>query len=448
MGEDGAMRSLSRFGERLGPLQEREFRLLWIGQSTSAVGDSLIPVAIAFAVLRIGGSATAIGLVLAAFTLPRVVLILVGGVWADRMPRQLVMVAADVVRGATELVVPALLISGGAQLWQMIAGAAVLGAASAFFVPAATGLIPQTVSADRLQQGNALMSLSRSATGILGPSISGILVATVGPGWVFVIDAATYGASAISLSLLRIQRVATAAVRQGFLAELASGWREVASRRWLLAAILTFGFANVAMGPVYVLGPVIANQRLGGAAAWGLIVTAMGVGGLLGGLLALRWRPHRPLATGFAIGVAFSFPMFGLAPPLPLPFIMLAGLLALLAIELGNTWWYTVLQQQIPATALSRVSSYDWLASIAFQPVGFAVTGPIAALPGVGVSATLVGAGVLSLAANLGVLTIPDVRNLKWTRHEPAAEALRPGVAEGHTAGPRAGPVELEEPEP
>src|SRR5205814_4577359 len=189
-----------------------------------------------------------------------------------------------------------------------------------------------------------------------------------------------------SLAFLRIRRSATAAVRQGFLAELVSGWQEVASRRWLLAAILTFGFSNVAMGPVYVLGPVIANQRLGGAAAWGLIVTAMGVGGLLGGLIALRWRPSRPLAMGFAISVAFSFPMFALAPPLPLPLIMLAGLLALMAIELGNTWRYTVLQQQVPPTSLSRVSSYDWLASIAVHPIGFAITRPIAAVPALAAS--------------------------------------------------------------
>src|SRR5204863_10060678 len=224
--------------------------------------------------------------------------------------------------------------------------------------------------------------------------------------------AGTYAASAVSLALLRVRRLVTAEVREGFLAELASGWREVTSRRWLVAAILTFGFSNVAMGPVYVLGPVIANERLGGAPGWGLIVTAMGVGGLLGGLLALRWRPRRPLLAGFGIGVAFSFPMFALAPPLPVPLIMLAGLLALMAIELGITRWYTVLQQQIPANALSRVSSYEWLASSAFQPNGLAITGPIAALPTVDVSATLVGAGILSLAAILGVLTTHALRNL------------------------------------
>lgn len=435
------MRLPSRFRERLGPLQEREFRLLWIGQSTSGIGDSLIPVAIAFAVLHIGGSATAIGLVLASFTLPRVILILVGGVWADRLPRQLVMIAADVVRGVTELVIAALLISGLAQLWEMTAGAALIGAAGAFFAPAVTGLIPQTASPGRLQQANALMSLSRSSSGILGPSVAGILVVTVGPGWVFVIDAATYAASAVSLSLLRLRTSVTPEARRGFLAEVAAGWHEVASRRWLLAAILTFGISNVAMGPVYVLGPVIANERLGGAASWGLIVTAMGIGGLLGGLAALRWRPHRPLFTGFGIGVAFSFPMFALAPPMPLPLIMLAGLLALMAIELGNTWWYTVLQQRIPATALSRVSSYDWLASSAFQPIGFAITGPIAALPAVGVSATLVGAGLLSLASNLGVLTVRELRNLTWMQRETEEEGGRAPVAQG----PLVGPVELEE---
>ncbi|MDP9269569.1 MAG: MFS transporter [Chloroflexota bacterium] len=430
------MRLPKRIAERLGPLDEGPFRLLWLGQTTSAIGDSLIPVAIAFAVLPLGG-ATAVGLVLASFTLPRVILILVGGVWADRLPRQLVMVAADVIRGAVELALAFLLLSGVAQLWELAAGAALIGAASAFFVPASTGLTPQTISPGRLQQGNALISLSRSATGIIGPSVSGLLVAAVGPGWVFVIDAATYGASAVSLVALRIVHSVTPEARQGFLAELAGGWREVVSRRWLTAAIVTFGFSNVAMAPFYVLGPAIANDRLGGAAGWGLIVTAMGLGGLLGGLVALRWKPSRPLAAGFLLGLSFSLPMLALAPPLPVAFIMLAGLLSLAAVELGNTWWYTVLQQRIPPQALSRVSSYDWLASIVFQPIGFSIAGPIAAL--VSAPVTLVGAALLSLGANLTVLTVRDVRKLGWVEHAPASAASLP-----QAEGPMAGPIELD----
>ena len=239
--------------ERLGPLREPQFRLLWIGQTTSAVGDSLIPLAIAFAVLRLGGSATGIGLVLAAFTVPRVLLILVGGVWADRFPRQLVMVVSDVIRGVVHVILAILLLVGGAQFWHLVVGTAVIGGASAFFVPASTGLIPQTVSAERLQQGNALMSLSRSASNVFGPAVSGLLVATIGPGWVFAADAMTFAVSAASLLALRLPSQPSNAGGPGFLAELAGGWREVVSRRWLLASIITFGFSNVAMAPIFLL---------------------------------------------------------------------------------------------------------------------------------------------------------------------------------------------------
>jgi MFS family permease len=438
IGEDDRMRLPRGIAERLGPLQERQFRLLWIGQTASAVGDSLIPVAIAFAVLRLGGSAAGIGLVLAAFTLPRVLLILVGGVWADRLPRQLVMVGSDVVRGTVEVVFAVLLLSGTAQLWHLVLGAAVIGAASAFFVPASSGLIPQTLSSARLQQGNALMSLSRSATGIIGPSVSGLLVATIGPGWVFAVDAATFALSAISLLTLRMPIDPRPREHSGFLAELAGGWREVVSRRWLLAAIVTFGFSNVSQAPIFVLGPVIAQQRLGGAANWGLIVTSLGVGGLLGGLIALRWKPRHPLATGFLLGITFSLPLLALAPPLAVPLIMVAGVLSLASAELTNTWWYTALQQHVPPQALSRVSSYDWLASIIFQPIGFAIAGPVALL--IGAPATLIGAAILCLSANLGALTIPAVRQLTWAESGPT-KTPPPGE---RAEGPIAGPIELD----
>ena len=386
------------FSERLGPLREPQFRLLWIGQTTSAVGDSLIPLAIAFAVLHLGGSATGIGLVLAAFSLPRVLLILVGGVWADRLPRQLVMLSSDVVRGGVEVVFAVLLLTGGAQLWHLVVGAAVIGAASAFFFPASTGLIPQTLSAERLQQGNALMSVSRSASFIIGPSISGLLVATIGPGWVFAVDAGTFAISAASLLALRLPSHAEGSGGESFLAALAGGWREVVSRRWLLASIITFGFSNVAMAPFFVLGPVIAQERLGGPAAWGLIVTALGIGGLVGAVVALRWKPRHPLAAAFALGTAFSLPMFALAPPLVLPVIMVAAATQSALVDLTNAWWYTVMQEHVPSDALSRVSSYDWLASIVFQPIGFSVAGPIAIL--IGAPATLIGAAILSIGSN------------------------------------------------
>jgi len=424
--------------ERLGPLREPQFRLLWIGQTTSAVGDSLIPLAIAFAVLRLGGSATGIGLVLAAFTVPRVLLILVGGVWADRFPRQLVMVVSDVIRGVVHVILAILLLVGGAQFWHLVVGTAVIGGASAFFVPASTGLIPQTVSAERLQQGNALMSLSRSATNVFGPAVSGLLVATIGPGWVFAADAVTFAVSAASLLALRLPSQPTNVGGPGFLAELAGGWQEVVSRRWLLASIITFGFSNVAMAPIFVLGPVIAQEKLGGPAAWGLIATGLGVGGVLGALVALRWKPRRPLATSFSLALAFSLPMLALAPPLPLPFIVLAAAASSGVVDLTNTWWYTTMQQHVPPQALSRVSSYDWLASIVFQPIGFSAVGPIALA--LGAPATLLGAAILSAGSNLAVLTIPAVRQLTW-KERPRDE---PPETPARTEGPIGGPIELD----
>ena len=421
---------------RLGPLNDAPFRLLWVGQATSAVGDALIPVAIVFAVLQLGGGAGGIGLVLTAFSVPRLVFILAGGVWADRLPRQRVMLAADIVRGLIELGMAALLLSGTAQLWQLAAGAAVVGAASAFFVPAASGLMPQVLRSEHLQQGNALMSLSRSATGIIGPSVSGLLVATVGVGWVFIIDAATFAVSAFSLLRLHVPRMPATAPRLPFMAELAAGWREVTSRRWLITAIATFGVSNVCQGPFFVLGPVVANESLGGPTSWGLIATAQATGALLGGVVALRWRPAHPLAAGFLLGPVFFVPLLLLAGPAPVPFLMLAALASLAVAELTNTWWYTVLQQQIPEQSLSRVSSYDWLVSLIFQPVGFAVVGPVAAV--IGTTTTLVGAAALGVSANLGTLLSASIRHMGWRTTAPSRAHGAPAE------GPMAGPIELD----
>lgn len=396
----------------LGALGERQFRLLWIGQTASAAGDALIPVAIAFAVLRIGGSAFDLGIVFSAFTVAHVALVLAGGVWADRLPRQLVMVACDVVRGVGEIVLAILLISGSAEIWHLAVGAAVIGAASAFFLPASTGLVPQTVSPGRLQQANALMSLSRNATGIFGPPIAGLVIALFGTGAIFLIDAVTFAVSAVSLMLLRLEPTEARPTQEPFLAELAAGWREVTSRPWILAAICTFGITNLAGSPFYILGAVVADEKLGGPAAWGIILTGSGIGGLIGGLLALRLRPKRPLFVGFLISSATSLPLIALVGPLPVLLIAGCSLVSLVAIELANTWWFTMLQQHVPEHARSRVSSYDWLVSLVFQPLGFILAGPLA--EEFGLPATLLGAAGLVLAGNLGVLLVRAVREVRW----------------------------------
>jgi predicted MFS family arabinose efflux permease len=415
----------------LGPLGEPQFRLLWIGQSASAVGDGLTFLAIAFAVLHIGGKATDLGLVFAAFFAAYISFVLIGGVWADRLPRQLVMVAADVVRGIVQGIIGLLLLSGEAQVWQLAIGVAVYGAASAFFQPASTGLIPQTVSAGKLQQANALMSISRKGGSILGPPISGLIVALAGPAVVFMVDAATFGISAVSLLFLRPIPSASAEKRQPFLAELAGGWREVIARPWIGAALVAFGISNASGAAFFILGPVIAEARLGGAEAWGLILTGGAIGGVTGGLLALRLRPRRPLLVGFAVMSLVALQPLALIGPAPVLLIAGAMLLGFGVGELTNTWWFTLLQQHVPAHARSRVSSYDSLVSFIFQPIGFLAVGPIG--QAIGFTPTLVGAASLLLLTWITVTLLPSVRQVSWVDH--AETANPPDSSQGAAPG-------------
>jgi MFS family permease len=426
----GFMRGLR---SNVAALEERNFRLLWLGQTGSTVGDGLSFVAIAFAVLEIGGTATDIGIVFAAFFLPNVVFLLVGGVWADRLPRNYVMLTSDGIRAVVQIGLALLLFSGSAQVWHIVIAVALHGTASAFFVPAATGLMPQVVSPDRLQQANALMTISRSGAFVIGPAVSGLLVAAGGPGVVFAVDAVTYMFSMVTLALLRIERTLATVVRDSFLSELAHGWREVRSRDWLIGSLVVFGVSNMAMGSFMVLGPVIFDRELGGAATWGLVMTVGALGALLGGGVALRWKPARPLAVGFALMLIGATRTLSLIPPLPVLAIAVAALATLVAISISNTLWETVLQQRIPQESLSRVSSYDWMVSLAFQPIAFVVVGPLADT--IGEVPTLLLASAIGLAANFGALLVPSIRNMRRLETDLATDAAGESPAPITTGG-------------
>jgi MFS family permease len=410
---------------RLGPLRERPFRLLWLGRTGSAVGDSLITVALAFAVLRIGGGATGLGIVLAAYTIGRAAFVAIGGVWADRLPRRVVMISADLVRFATQAATAALLFGHVLQVWELAALQAVAGAAGGFFMPASTALVPHTVSAPRLQQANALLSLSQSATNVFGPAASGAIVATAGPGWVFAIDAATFLVSVAFLAALRVEEHVRPAA-QRFWADLADGWREVRRHRWLTAGFLGFALGNVGIGMYFVLGPLVARAHLGGAQAWGLILTAGSVGGVLGGIFAYRFRPRHPAAAAFAVWSIGAAPVLALVPPLPLVVIMCASAAFIVAIVLGNTLWETALQQEVRPDRLARVGSIDWLLSLCLMPAGQALAGPLA--DSLGVRGTLLLAAALMSVPNLCVLAfVREVRHLR--REEAPDQALTSAAA-------------------
>jgi MFS family permease len=268
-------------GSRLAPLREHEFRLLFTGQLVSLTGTAMAWVALAFAVLDIG-STSDLGFVLAAGWVPQIVFILVGGVWADRVPRNVVMVGANVLSGAAQGAVAALLLLGHAELWELVALQVARGVATAFFFPASSSIVPHTVPQVELQQANALLRLSQNATTIAGSVAAGALVATIGPGWAIGFDAATYLASAAILARMRVRGPAPAS-RPSFVRELADGWREFASRTWLWVVVVASAVENLVwVGSIAVLGPVVAKESLGGAAAWGGVLGAVGLGLLAG----------------------------------------------------------------------------------------------------------------------------------------------------------------------
>jgi Major Facilitator Superfamily len=399
-----------RITARLGPLQERQFRLFFIGQSTSLLGDGMVGVALAFAVLDLTGSVADLGYVLAARVVPMVGFLLVGGVFADRLSRRAVMIGADVTRLLTQGLIAILLLTGTAQVWHLIVLVAVGGAATAFFNPALTGLTPTLVSDDHLQQANVLRGIAQGAGGIAGPVLSGALVATLGAGWALAADAATFGVSAFFLAQLKLPPHERLPARP-FVHELLEGWNEVRARTWLWMGLLVAGVANMAAAPFFVLGPAIAKDSLGGPGAWALIVAAFSVGSFAGGLVAFRFRPRRPFLAAFLLYIPFGVPnaLMALQPP---TLVIAAGVcLSGAGLMLGNAIWETTLQQKIPRHALSRVTAYDWFASLALAPVGNAIVGPIALA--VGMEPTLWAGFVLITALNLVAISIPSIRGLR-----------------------------------
>ncbi len=411
-----------RRAERFGPLQERPFRLLWLGRTGSTLGDALVPVALAFAVIGIGGHALALGIVLACRTVALGSSTIAGGVWADRLPRRAVMISADLLRFGTEAVTAMLLLQGTAHVWQLAVLQSAAGVGAGFFGPASRALLPQAVSPGRLQQANSLLSMSQSATNIFGPAASGAIVATAGPGWCFAIDSASFLVSVAFVTAMRVAEHVRPA-RQRFLHDIADGWREVRRHRWLTAGFLGFALGNVGIGIYLVLGPFVADQHLGGKVGWGLILAAMPVGGVLGGFVAYRIRPRHPVATAFAIWSLCGVLPLALARPFPLPVVMLAAAILGASILIGNALWETAIQQEVRPDRLARVASIDMLLSIGLMPVGQTLAGGFAA--GLGAPRTLVLAGLLMCVPNLLVLGfVREVRSVQ--RREEAEPAPAP----------------------
>jgi MFS family permease len=393
-------------------LWEPDYRRLFLGRTTSLVGDGMTPVALAFAVLGLTGSATDLGIVLTGHSLVVTALVLAGGVWADRISPRRAMLLADLTRMVAMGISAALLLAGVAQIWELTLLYAVDGAATALFNPASNAIVPQIVPGERLQEANALLNFSRWAGKVAGPALAGVLLALGTPGSALAVDAATFAVSAACLWGMRAPGVRGEDEGARFLTELRQGWREFSSRSWLVAIVLSAAITNAIFFPIFqVLGPTVALDSLGGSSSWALIAACWGVGGVLGGIVAISIRPRRPLLVGESFIVFIALPVLLLAIPASTATIAAGALLAGSTVSLAEILYETIAAQHIPPAAMSRVMAYDWFGSLALEPLSLALIGPIAA--GVGTSTTLwVGAAAI-VVCQLVVLFVPSVRRLE-----------------------------------
>jgi DHA3 family tetracycline resistance protein-like MFS transporter len=399
----------------LTPLRDRDFRLLWSAMCVSLLGDGAFLVALAWQVYQLSDAPSAMGVVGVAMTVPTIVFLLVGGVVSDRFDRRRLMVAADAARLLATTALAVLSLTGTLEIWHVAIVVAVYGTGQAFFAPAFDAIVPDLLPAHLLGPANALDQLVRPlALRMVGPALGGLLVAALGAGAVFALDAASFACSAAALLLMRPAGSPARGTGGSMVGDLREGWAFVRERRWLW---VTFASAAIAyllfMGPVEVLVPYVVKHDVGGTArdlglvfgAGGLasIVTAMALGQL--GL------PRRAITFIYVVWTVATLAVAGYGLATAVWQLMLASA-AFNALETAGTIvWITAKQQHVPSRMLGRVSSLDWLISIGLLPVSFALTGPVSAA--VGAQETLIVAGVAGAAVTLAGLLVPGVRAIE-----------------------------------
>jgi MFS family permease len=406
-----------RLPGKVAVLREPEYRRLFLGRTASLIGDGMTPVAIAFAVLDLTGSATDLGLVFAAHSLLLIALLLVGGVVGDRVSPRVSMVGADLVRTVSMGIAAALLLSGSIEIWQLAVLYAIDGGATAFFNPASNALVPQIVPQRRLQEANALLELSRSLGRVVGPALAGIMLGFGSPGAALAVDAGTFAVSAVALVGLRTPRPQEGA-GASFFADLRHGWREFSSRSWLVAVVCGAAAVNAVYFPaIQVLGPIVAQDHLHGSSSWAVIATAMGIGAVFGGGIALMIRPRRPLLVSEGSIMLIAIPVMLLALPATTAVIAIGALIGGAVGSLAQILFETAWVQHVPAASRTRVSAYDWFGSLALEPVGLAVVGPLSIAIGTSETLWLCAAAIV---VSLGIVySVPSVRRLEVKVEEP-----------------------------
>ena len=397
------------FRKDLAVLRHRDVRVFMSARFISILGSAIAPVALVFAVLDVSDSASAVGMVLAARSIPNIVFLLIGGVISDRLPRHLVLVVANTVSGLTQGLAATLVLSGHATIWQLAAIEAVNGIAAAFVMPAMTGILPSIVDRGELPQANAIAGFARSSAMIGGGAVAGVIVGLTGPGVGLAVDGASFLIAAALLSRLTIPRIERAAT--SMLTDLRDGWSEFVSRQWVWVIVLAFGLLNLIFTACYqTLGPVIADRTFG-RAGWGIVSACFGAGLVASGIIMLRLKPRRPLRTGM-LGMLLTVPVMLCLALLPYTWAMaVAAFLLGVGFDIFGISWDTALGQHVPIDKLSRVSSYDMLGSFIAGPAGQLTVGYVAAV--VSVKAVELYGAALFVLITLITLIVPSVWNLR-----------------------------------
>jgi hypothetical protein len=425
--------------QRFSLLEQRDFRIFYLGYATSLLGSAMSAIALTFAVLDSGGGAADLGYVFAADVLPQVLFMLGGGVLADRLGRRSVMLTADAGRFAVQAGLAVVLFTGRPPIWLFALLGALLGTGEAFFNPALGGLTPEIAPADRLADANALLSVAQSAARVSGPALAGILIAVTSPATVIAIDAGTFGLSVLALARLRVPTVRPPAHSPW--RDLTDGWEQFRAQTWLWVTTVQFALFNLfSWAPYLLLGPILARNYLGGARAWGAISAAYAAGAILAGLALLGRRARRPLVIAVIGSFGFAAPCLALALHAPLAAVIGAAALAGAGSTTFGTYWSTVMQQRVAPGMLARVTAFSMTGSFALGAAGYAVIGPIAEAVGAG---RLLGfSAAYATLSSAVVMTVPAIRSITWRdpsepepEPEPEPESQSPAPEPEQKAG-------------
>jgi MFS family permease len=403
-------------GGKLAVLRHQDFRRFYVGYATSLLGSAMATVAVTFAVLDGGNSAADLGFVFAAGVIPQVLFMLGGGVLADRLGRRKIMLGADAARLCAQGVLAGALLVAVPPIWLIVVLSAVLGTGEAFFTPALGRLTPTITPRDKLGDANALLGIAQAAAKVIGPAVSGVLIGFTQPGVVIAIDAATFGVSLLSLTLLRIPAISRSS--RSPWRDFLEGWHQFKAQTWLGVITVQFALFNLlTWAPFLLLGPLLAHEYLGGARSWGTVTAAMALGSVLTGLTLVGRRPRRPLVAAVIGSYGYAAPCLMLSLHLPLYVVAAGACVAGAGSATFSTYFATVLQQRVPAEALARVTAFDLTGAYALGSAGFVVIGPVAAVIGPG---RMLGfAAAYTAMSSSVVLSLRAIRSVRQPEQVP-----------------------------